>query len=262
MYSVAKRWRLLRVVAATAFVAVAPIALSTEWLRNAVGMAAPSWALISSMILAPIERHYHMEGLLLQEHFDCDAFGIPWNNALGRRRVDHEVLIVYNRARPRQIRGVDDWYPLPVDADGIGAILACQQGNLVWKRRLHTSYKWFVLAGGTILLGYGLAIAGVKHVTLEDYLIGVALPSVSALILVFESFSSHLAASTDCQRLEQYIDELRQLPRVGMVDVRSIQDRMFELRAREELVPDPFYAFTRKRYNAVLTQVLAERLGP
>lgn len=249
-------------VVAAAFVSIAPEALSRSGLRNAVGVLAPIWALLSSMVFATIERHFHLEGVFFQEHFDSDAFQLPWNNSLGRRRVEQEVLVVYNKAKRRQVQGVNDWYPLPTDADGVSAVLSCQQGNLVWKRRLHETYKWIVLAAGAVLLGYGLAVAALKHVTLEDYLIGVALPSVSALIIVFESFRSHYGAARDCQRLETYIEELRQLPRVGISDARSIQDRIFELRSRENLVPDPFYALTRPRYNTALRQTLAEQLSP
>lgn len=255
LYSTAKLWRRVRVLGAALLVALAPVAASTTSVRNGLGIAAPLW-LLASAIGGQLERHFKREAVLHQEHFDTDVFLLGWNPSLGRRHDEMEVTLAANKTKKRHRDGVERWYPVSEGADGTPAILACQRGNLVWGRQLHALQRWVVLAVVAVAVLYGIAVSLAADASLEDYLVGVVLPSTPAVILAIESFTANAGAVVERSRLLNYLDDLeRREPRKD--DARAVQDRIFEIRLRSPLLPDLLYRVTRARYNQALEDALA-----
>jgi len=256
-FSVAKRWRFVGTLGTIALVALAPLALKHDTLRDSLAIATPIWLVISIMVLSPIERHYRGIAVRLLDQFDRMVFVLDWNGSFGRRLDELEVVQIHRRTTARQRAAVQDWYPVDSAADGVEVILCCQRGNLTWARRLHHLSRWLYLIAGLIGAAYGVGFAIAFKAHLETYLVGVVLPSVPGLLLVFESFVSHSAAGRERFQVETNIDDLLRAPGLNINDAASTQDRIFELRAQGPPIPDLVYYATRNGMNQSLRDALA-----
>ncbi|MGB2567644.1 S-4TM family putative pore-forming effector [Micromonospora citrea] len=231
------------VVAFTGVSATAVTAVGALWaVANAVGLA--SWS------NGQIRR-----AATLQEMFDVDLFGLPWNTvAAGERIGPHEVSRLDRRYRGGEVY-LRDYYEIP-DLPAPYDVLACQQQNLGWGARLRRRYAYTVLGGVAAWVSVGVVFGVVAELTVAQLLLQWFVPSLGALLLGLEIYRGQRDVAVDRDRamsiLQDRITSAVRRPHDPAAEAelltlaRQVQDLILHSRRGQARVPDWFF----RRFHA------------
>lgn len=211
-----------------------------------LGAVAGAWLFASRLISKPLRDRFQLRGAIAQELFDCDVLGLRVNTVLTTDLSEEEIRGASESKD--DFAAVRGWYPTDGEMTWPQSVLTCQRSNAVWARRLHHAYAWLLVVGASLGAGVGVGVALIDRATLAGYLVGIALPTLPALLDASELARSHFEASRQRKRLELKVDEhLR--GGASNSDLREIQDQLFTLRSGAPLVPDWFYRLLLDRYE-------------
>lgn len=226
-----------------------PVLLYAPDLGPTLGAAGGGWIFFSRIALEPLRRKFQLDGVLAQEAFDCDVFGLGWNDSLGHALTDEEIRKASKDARREA--DVRDWYTPGITLSWPSSVLVCQRCNAVWARRQHSAYGMllYVLAAAWSVIGVVTAVA--HGATLAEYLTTVALPSAPALLDAVEMGKQHRGAAAGRRLLEHRANAQLRVPAAdtAQANMRKVQDQMFALRRDSALVPDWFYKLIKTDYE-------------
>jgi hypothetical protein len=168
---------------------------------------------------------------------------------------DHAVLADANKQR------LKDWYPFDARVDGAVSIAIAQRANAAYSERLLSANAnvWFVTT--LVWSGAAIIISLIVGLTLPQFLLGVALPLLPALLDVWEQFRSTKRAGEvrrtmahDIERAVRGRDDRELAPE----DLLLWQDQMYELRRRSPQVPNLVYRRARDRNEHAMNVAAAE----
>lgn len=262
LYSQAKKLVLLRqygsIALAIAGVASAIVLPNLKVWTAVIGIA---WALLLTVFLKRHEAKLKKEAATIQEEFDCDLFQLNWNSALVPCKATPEIVNEAARRFNRDRNKMRDWYG---DLEGIARpldVLVCQRQSLVWDWRLHRSYALRVTLLSIGLLLLGLVIGVHRGMLLIEYLSLIFAPSLGALLVGYELTKDHQNTSTEKEKREREVtalleDALKNPKSVSIRACRSMQDVIFELRAKGPLNPDGWYDRLRDEYQLDMYAVI------
>lgn len=249
-----QRLEAVRVTVSLALAGASVLAALAAATAPAITVAGAAWALAYTILISPLTKKQARRSAIIQEMFDTDLFGLPWNSTLAgaRLRPDEvsQLVRTFHPGRGREAR-LRDWYvdtsqvPQPYD------ILVCQQQNLAWDARLRRRWAWALLAAVVIWAGLGLIVAYAATLTVPEILLRWFVPSLAALIYGIDSCKNQLEIAAERERVMNLVQgELdraqrapspqEQLRLVGKA--REIQDVVFATRKNPARVPDWFYA--------------------
>ncbi|KXK59352.1 hypothetical protein AWW66_24730 [Micromonospora rosaria] len=208
-----------------------------------------TWAAANAVGLGTWSRGQVRRAAVLQEMFDVDLFGLPWNEvAAGERLGSHEVSRL-DRAYRGSEKYLRDYYevpPLPHPYD----ILACQQQNLGWGARVRRRYAHSVLAGVAVWMLAGATFGLVAGLTVAQVLLQWFVPSLGALLLGLEVYRGQRDVAVDRDRALRILHQ-RIARAVGSGDAgsaqgllllaRQAQDLIFRSRHEQTRVPNWFF---------------------
>lgn len=254
IYREAKLIRQVRALAAVALSTIGPlVGLLVVEARPAIAVIGGGWAIISRLFLQRLEKGKVRRAATVQEQFDSDVLGIPWNATLVGRRVEPELVLEaaahISVAERQQLR---DWYPDAVGITPTLAALICQRANLTWdvrQRRLLAT-----IIGGATVLGFlvGVVVGWCKGETLQSYVLAILVPSLSAYLLGVDAALEHWENAASKEKLEHDIRASLEAASTVVPEwerIRAIQDRIFLLRIVGAAVPDWLYRRLRPRYD-------------
>ncbi|MEU7959648.1 S-4TM family putative pore-forming effector [Micromonospora humida] len=222
---------------------------------TAVTAVGALWAVANAVGLGSWSEGQIRRAAVLQEMFDVELFGLPWNTvAVGERISAHEVSRL-DRAYRGGEQYLRDYYevpPLPAPWD----VLACQQQNLGWGARLRRRYAHAVLAGviGWVLVGMTFGV--LAGLTVSQLLLQWFVPSLGALLLGIEIYRGQRNVAADRDRAMAILyghitSALRRREHLApatelMTVARQIQDVIFLSRRGQPRVPNWFF----RRFHA------------
>ncbi|MFI9639404.1 S-4TM family putative pore-forming effector [Micromonospora sp. NPDC051925] len=221
---------------------------------TAVTAVGALWAVANAVGLGSWSNGQIRRAATLQEMFDVDLFGLPWNTvAVGERIGTHEVSRL-DRAYRGGERYLRDYYevpPLPAPWD----VLACQQQNLGWGARLRRRYAHAVLAGVAAWVLFGMVFGVLAGLTVSQLLLQWFVPSLGALLFGLEIYRGQRDAAADRDRAMAILQTritsaVRQPDTATTTDLltvaRQIQDVIFHSRRAQARVPNWFF----RRFHA------------
>ena len=263
-YSTAKTLRSIRVYLSAIMAITVPV-LSYKYpvTTNYLAVAGGVWLLLSTLVLKRTENSLIQTGAKIQEQFDTQLFGLPWNTVLVGHPVSKELVISAAENFTGDKEDLRNWYP---DTSSMGlpmSILVCQRSNLVWDWRLTRSYGCLVGIVTAAIFVAGIVAAVITDQKLVDYLLKFLIPSSAILVAGIETFRDHLEIATKKQEKEQEVNRLweqtKQRPESLTLDqCRQLQDYIFSLRSRQPLVSDWWYKMLRGRYERDMRQAADE----
>ncbi|MCP2336949.1 hypothetical protein FHU30_002289 [Actinomadura rupiterrae] len=212
------------------------------------------WALVLAVGVNPWVRGLAKRAATLQEMFDVELFGLPWNKTIcGSTPARYECNRWTRKFSTRRggVERLRDWYvdvgsiPQPYD------ILFCQLQNLAWDSRLRRRWARTVLALVIVWVGLGALVGYLASLTIKETLVSWYLPAMGAFLLGFDNYRGQLEIASERERLTQIVqaelDGARRPPlskkeslRLSQV-MREIQDAIFSTRKHTARVPDWFY---------------------
>lgn len=253
LYSEAKALRKYRTWAATG-VAMTGLFVGTIW-PGTLTVVGPIGALVAvaERLIASMERHRIRVAANVQEQFDTEVFGLPWNNMATGSKVEPE-RISSAQARFKGDRAkLLDWYPSTSGIPCPNNVLVCQRTSLYWDSNLRLGYSALVVASLVLLAALTLALGLIRHLSLLEFLL-LYLPPLSAFIGGVDVAIQHGRHANDQRELKERVESvwgqaLQKDSTVTLPDCRVIQDCIYRLRTAAPSVPDWWYQLRRERYQ-------------
>lgn len=267
-YGVAGRWRGLRMFGTLVLAAFVPVVVFA-WPGGAGLLAAiaAAWLVLGRATLRWCEQRSYHQAALVQEYYDTDLFGLPWNMALaGAPPLVGDVAADARKiTKAKRLDKLRNWYD--VDLTGLdwpADVMTCQLQSSVWSRRDHRAYGVFLGLLAGIWFAAGVIYAVATAMTLEHFLVALFLPSAPALVDAVELATAHcqqsgerLKVESDVQHALQTYISTGELPPLSVA--RELQDAAYRLRRDQPRVPKWFYDL-RRRSSALVSRRAAHDL--
>jgi hypothetical protein len=265
-YRRAKIWRSLFAIGTIGLAGASPIFVlwfpdCSKWLAALAG----AWLLVGRLAMQAAERTHRREGAKIHDKFDRNLFGLDWNRAVaGPPPAEEDVTDAASRFGGPS-KQVKDWYPNTHDASRPTDVLLCQRSSAVWGRRDHHAYARVLVSIATVWLVAGIALAILRGLSLEDYLVSLFLPSQPAFVDAIELIQFHFKQARskgDVEgRLDELLEKLLRGERVGDREIEMIQEQLFQFRRDGAYVPTLFYRIRRPRGQLAMQDAVDQYLG-
>jgi hypothetical protein len=213
-----------------------------------LGAIAGAWIFITRFGLQRFALEWQLKGVRVQEAFDCDVLGIPWNRALAAPMAPEEV---HGAASKIKVAEKDDesWYPTEVTSPWPLSVLICQRSNAVWASRQHRSYSYVLIAAMIVWAAFGLIITLAHGATLSDYLVIIILPSLPGVLDGGDLVKRHQWAAQQRDEINEHLEGLIAAGPATEIQIRETQNQLFALRRDGAQVPERFYRHLRDDYE-------------
>lgn len=260
-YRLAKRYRALRIGVSMVLAAIAPVlSLRSLTAAGVVGAAAGVWVVASRLVLMPIEQRHVRLAVRIQERFDCRLFDLPWADSMAGPTPSEEDIA----DSARRLEGDDrvarqheeGWYPSTVGLPHPVDVLVAQWSSVAYGRHQSRAYFHFIAGAITLVVVAVIAVGVAGGMSLTDWLITFALPSLPAVLDSSEIADAHRRMADRKAKNEDELlqplwsAELAAPGTLSVEDCRRVQDESFRLRSRGLQVPDWFFWRRRERSEA------------
>lgn len=246
----AQRLVALHLTASAVLAGGAVLALLVPATNAAVSLLGMVWALAYALWAGEWSQRGHRKAALIQEAFDTELFGLPWNRAVaGSPPEAHETARLSRRYRGDEAK-LHDYYeidalPRPLD------VLACQLQSLGWGVRVRSRYATAIQVGLAVWCLTGLLVGITARMSVSEVLTTWFVPSLGLLLL-----------GVDTQRAQRDTVEARERAHRELSDridayvaagsdpahhpallelSRQVQDVLLQTRLKHARVPDWFF---------------------
>jgi len=262
LYSQAKTYRQIRTIFSVILAIFGPILFYffTDC-RPTITIIGAAWALLSEIFLRRLEAESIKKAATVQEQFDVDLFGLPWNEILVGKKVTSELIHSADRNFTGDRETLKNWYantssfPYPL------RVLICQRSNIVWDWRLRREYGYFILLCTFALLVGGIIFGIVLNIGLFDYLIGIFIPQFAAIHLGIDVSRNQIALASEKEQKENVVNDLIEKgienpDSITLTHCREIQNFIYHGRIFGSLVPDLYYDRLKEQYELDMQAVV------
>lgn len=241
-------------------------ALALPWAASFWGPddqeARPMLALLSVVVLlldlgvaTRLQRDWVKTAARIQEQFDTEVLGLPWNQFVVGSRVDPESIRSVTRQpmTPAQRKDLTGWYercvgsvPLPLGR------LVCQRTNITYDMRVRKGYAWGCLTVAVVLFLICLIHGIHQGLTLSAQLLKVVVPFTPLAAFVLREHRKQSDAVETLTTLKAEVEKLwaKALKDPASTelqqDSRNLQDAIYRNRTANPLVYDWVYWLSRK----------------
>ncbi len=266
LYHVAKRWAFLRTIGLSVVAIAAPVITAAYPAASvAVGAVAGVWIFLSRTVFLGVERKKAAAGASVQEQFDLLVYSMP-DIALRDPYVTPEEISslvgddasVETAAKREKLF---DWYPVDTALDGDVGIAIMQRANAAYAERLHNSNAnvWLAVAISWSVIAVGLSLS--LGLSLETFLLGVALPVLPSLLDVIEQWRITKQAGAERRALAAGIERLirgQDEHELSGQDLLVWQGQLYNLRREAPQIPTLIYKRTRHKNEQAMNAAAAE----
>jgi hypothetical protein len=230
-----------------------------------LGLIGSGFLLASRLILRPEMTRAHQEGVIIQEQYDVESFGLPWNQSLAGSQVSLvDVEDLADRYRGDRA-AISDWYVEAGNAPPGAAVLLRQLENVSWGRRDHRRFAALAVAALGISLGATIAVGLSAGVSLAAYVSTLLVPALPWLLDLVDLSVLHWRAAATRGEIEADLNALwtglgNDGSDVSEDVLRKVQDRILIVRRRFGRVPTWFYRLYRDRNEAAFDAAAARML--
>lgn len=199
----------------------------------------------------------------VQESFDRNVFGIAKNETLGVLDIADNTLLKYKNKidNGENTDELKNWYSKEIiELKTNIAVLFCQRTNVYYDYSIRNNYiiiviLFFILISSVIFL-FGL----LKDMKLSEFLLKLVSSIIPILIFSFNEIKNQKEAIKNIQDLQKIItsciDETGLNSHANETAIRQIQDRIYNNRKINPLIPDFLYRLLRNKKNNNLEQAM------
>lgn len=214
-----------------------------EWIVGIAGF----W-LFCSWFFSYLEKQLTRIAATIQEQFDTDLFGIPWNQTLVGDRIAPEKIRKASKRLKEDRNQLKNWYTgLNCTKKELNVLLA-QRTNLIWDSNQRKKYA---IAVGIITIMYlAFTIVIGWNTSLGRYLLTLFLPSAPILIHGLKTVLANWTRAKQCESLAK--DEMTSFEFITCKadseiwqKCRQYQDIIYQKRCDTTLVPNWWYKLWR-----------------
>lgn len=214
-----------------------------------------------------------MKAAKIQELFDCDVLQLAKSPLKTASDITVEEVLTHYDAHQKiksNIEKLRDWYPKEISSLGISvARLICQRANCWWDSKLRLAYC-NLLRASCLLLVLAIAILGILGKLEFEKVVMIASGLIPFFRFSARQYLDNLAANRRHESLKSFIQTLwdniisKCINKDSLDDSsRSIQDEIYENRAKSPLILDVFYKFYRSKAEDLMyksAQILIQEI--
>jgi len=205
---------------------------------------------INVCFLTPCQRKLQKRAATIQESFDCDVLGLPWQPLVVGKAIDLEIVLKQASRYKRRVGSFDslrDWYPSPVCRIPLPlARIVCQRLNAWWDANQRKRHGAYLSTGVTLLVLLPLTIGLLLNIRLLDLLLLFA-PIAPAIVFLLQHQKETRASVTRLEKLKDHAQDLWNRALRGESDQylkaasRTLQNELYDHRHRDIPVFDWIY---------------------
>lgn len=266
LYSRAKWWSFLRWIGFSIIGVAAPIltAIVPE-AAVVVGAIAGVWIFLSRTWFSGVEQNLAAKAAEIQERFDQWVFGMP-DLTTRMPSASMEEIVRLVGTEETTIADVNkeklkNWYPFDERVDGIVSIAIAQRANAAYSERLLNANANVWLTVTLAWSGTAVIVGVIVGLTFTQFLLGVALPLLPALLDVWDQFrltkragEARRAMPDDIERAVRGSGDQQLTPE----DLLLWQDQTYGLRRTSPQVPNLVYKRARDRNEHAMNTAAVE----
>jgi hypothetical protein len=218
--------------------------------------------------LTPRQKKLREDAAIIQESFDCDVLGLPWQRLKVGKPVDQETVVEHAAAYRRREPSFDslrNWYPgdtcrMPIFL----ARVVCQRINAWWDAKQRRRYAVCLITGVVVLLVGTLGLGLARHMQLADLLLTAVVPLAAGIGLGLRQYKENAEAAARLEKLKDHANDLWARACAGGAEdelaaaSRTLQDELFDNRKRNVSVFDWIYRLMRYEHERQMHESAAE----
>lgn len=266
LYSRAKWWGFLRWIGFSIIGVAAPILTAVvPGAAVIVGAIAGVWIFLSRTWFSSVEQGLAAKAAEIQERFDQWVFDMPELVIRVPSASIEEIvkLIGDDRAAQADVdrERIKDWYPFDGRIDGAMSIAIAQRANAAYSERLLNANANVWLATTLAWSAVAVVTGVLVGLTFTQFLLGVALPLLPALLDVWDQFRLTKRAGEVRRAMADGIEKAvrgRSDQELSPQDLLLWQDQTYELRRTSPQVPNLVYKRARDRNEQAMHAAAAE----
>ena len=266
LYSRAKAWSFLRWIGFSIIGVAAPILTAVvPEAAVVVGAIAGVWIFLSRTWFSSVEQNLAAKAAEIQERFDQWVFGMPeLATRVPSASLEEIVQLVGTDETAVAEANKEDlvnWYPFDERVDGVISIAIAQRANAAYSERLLNANANVWLTITLAWSGAAVTVGVIVGLTFTQFLLGVALPLLPALLDVWDQFrlTKHAgevrrAMADDIERAVRGSGDQQLTPE----DLLLWQEQTYELRRTSPQVPNLVYKRARDRNEHAMNTAAVE----
>lgn len=266
LYSRAKLWSFLRWIGFSIIGVAAPIlTVALPEAAVVVGAIAGIWIFLSRGFFSSVEQKLAAKAAEIQERFDQLVFSMP---DLATRVPSASMEEIAQLVGTDEVAAADakkerlkDWYPFDARVDGAISIAIAQRANAAYSERLLKANANVWLAVTLAWSAAAVIVGVIVGLTTEQFLLGMALPLLPALLDVWDQFRLTKRAGEVRRAMADDIENAIRGNgdrKLAAEDLLLWQEQTYELRRTSPQVPNLVYKRARDRNEHAMSTVAAE----
>jgi hypothetical protein len=219
-----------------------------SWFGTALTLGGTLWAAVYKAVMVPWAERYLATAATLQEMFDADLLGLPWNRvAVGDRLGEDEVsrLNRHFRGDEKRLRG----YYLVASTAGPYDVLFCLEQNLVWGSRIRLRFAQLMLAVLVLWTVAGIVVTSATGGTVSRLVTGWFVPSLGLLLLCLDMYRTQMASTRERLRVLKLVRAVIDEPASPVIAepgaltlfARQVQDTLYHMRRLQPRLPNWYF---------------------
>ncbi len=193
--------------------------------------------LANDLVLMPIVDNKKELASRIQESFDCDVLGLPWNYIVGEvpepaviRRYSKKLL-----QNLKQKKGLQNWYAEQVNKvpEEAGKII-CQLSNVSWDKSLRERYQKGILSFGIIIIMMLIFTKIYTNINFPEWIIYILAPSFPVFSTLIQHWRMQQVSIETLKRMHEkansewknYLETQNKF----RTNARQIQDEIYKHR--------------------------------
>lgn len=219
--------------------------------RHWAGAYAVVILILDLVLLEPAVKRYQELGAKIQEVFDTELFGLPWNKHRCHAKPDLELvrsLADAFKTKEKTDRLID-WYPTVVKGLPLEyGRLICQRANMVWDASLRRYYSAFFLGSIVVMFVCSFLVALYLNWDFSHIVMSLIVPILPATLKLFREYRKHLDSATISDRTKTMLEStwIRAIEESVPIDElrdesRRLQDELYDRRKSSPTVPQWIY---------------------
>lgn len=266
LYTRAKWWSFLRWIGFSVIGVAAPILTAiVPGAAVIVGAIAGIWIFLSRTWFSGVEQNLAAKAAEIQERFDQWVFGMPeLVTRIPSASIEEIVQLVGDDETALADADKDrlkDWYPFDGRVDGAMSVAIAQRANAAYSERLLNANANVWLAITLAWSAAAVIVGALVGLTFTQFLLGVALPLLPALLDVWDQFRLTKRAGEVRRAMADGIEKAvrgRSNRELSPEDLLLWQDQTYELRRTSPQVPNLVYKRARTRNEKAMHTAAAE----
>lgn len=261
LYDISKRWNTAQLILCVIVVLIinfikvlipnngSIFGLSCEQIIR-ITTAYSSLILIVQIWLKSKKDHSRNLAARIQQKFDCNLFGLKWNNALCGNEPEPED-INENKGKLSD-NGLTDWYSLAIEplSQSLSA-LVCMRTNVAYDMRIRTSYKRLVDIVLFIIIAALLVLSAIKDLSLWNIIINWLIPLLPVFKWTCDVHAQNNANLNALNRLKilikRNLEEAIKKKDISKEALQEIQNFIFLHRNTSYPIPSWYYKLNRNK---------------